>query len=51
MIAATAIVATRSISTPLRGLAAAARRFGRGEGALPVGGSGSAEVHLLVRAF
>jgi len=51
LIVATAVLATRSISTPLRELAASARRFGRGESPLPVRSSGTAEVGQLVTAF
>jgi signal transduction histidine kinase len=51
LILVTAVVATRTVSAPLRALAGAARRFGRGEpaGALPA--SGPREVGLLVDAF
>jgi signal transduction histidine kinase len=51
LIGATAVVATRSMSTPLRQLASEARRFGRGEPHRPVQRSGTAEVRLLVDAF
>lgn len=51
LIVATAVLATRSISMPLRELAASARRFGRGESVLPVRSSGTAEVGQLVTAF
>jgi signal transduction histidine kinase len=51
LIGATAVVVTRSMSTPLRQLASEARRFGRGEPHRPVQRSGTAEVRLLVDAF
>lgn len=51
LIGITAVLATRSVSTPLKELADAARRFGRGEppGELPR--SGAMEVRMLVEAF
>ncbi len=51
LIAVTGILVARSISTPLGELAAAARRFGRGEAYRPIRGSGAEEVGLLVDAF
>ncbi len=51
LIGATAVVATRTISTPLRQLASEARRFGHGEPYRPIQRSGTAEVRLLVDAF
>jgi signal transduction histidine kinase len=51
LIAVTATLVARSISTPLGELAAAARRFGRGEPYHPIHDSGAHEVRLLVDAF
>ncbi len=51
IIAITAVLAARSISTPMHNLALAARRFGRGESYHPIQRSGTAEVTLVVDAF
>lgn len=51
LIAITAVLATRSVSNPLRDLAGAARRFGRGEQPDPLPQSGALEVQQLVDAF
>jgi signal transduction histidine kinase len=51
LIFATAVFATKSISTPLRELAGVARDFGHGEPFRPLQASGAAEVRLLVDAF
>ncbi len=51
LIAVTAALVARSISTPLGDLADQSRRFGRGEPHQPVRPSGSMEVHQLVEAF
>ncbi len=51
LIGITAVLATRSVSTPLRELAGAARRFGRGELPGPLPQSGAVEVQQLVDAF
>jgi signal transduction histidine kinase len=51
LIGITAVLATRSVSTPLRELASAARRFGRGDPPGPLPRSGAVEVQQLVDAF
>lgn len=51
LIGITAVLATRSVSTPLRELASAARRFGRGDPPGPLPRSGAMEVQALVEAF